>query len=437
MRKYIVYILPVFLAVLAICAAAVWSLKDAMRLGLRNTTDEEFKVIGDPSAIKNLSYQFTVSDWLNVWRVEGHGNKLSAVYEPEGESRQESEIWQNVSVNPVFDDNIKKSSMPDSTFTGADDYDDTRMIGGTDKVVYQIYTANMKSGERKKQEDFTFTVRTKDHADSLIECDYFSETPNETLYCSLSGVGNDIYEHARSSMYMNSMSVDEQGYFCISPLQFYYDFSLLDFDVNPGGIYRMKDGMAERLVSLPLGKKDLLYMVSTEQMLYALVMEKGNLFLYSYDNNGKQMDRLSLNIALDDILNPVLQVDQNHHVLVGYNRVYEDSFETYVFNQDKNGLKQIDVVRLSLTRDDVYQPIILQYEQTVLYCLRLANDTIYIEAADHNKILYSSEVYGEYQEDAALYPLDLYNSTGYEKLISRYLFDGRRSIDMLKLLGTR
>ena len=71
MKKYICYILPVFLLLPILGALGVWSQKNNMQIGLRKTADGEFDVTGDPSAIKNLSYQFMVTDYLNVWQVTG------------------------------------------------------------------------------------------------------------------------------------------------------------------------------------------------------------------------------------------------------------------------------------------------------------------------------------------------------------------------------
>ena len=80
MKKYICYILPVFLLLPILGALGVWSQKNNMQIGLRKTADGEFDVTGDPSAIKNLSYQFMVTDYLNVWQVTGKGDKLQAAY---------------------------------------------------------------------------------------------------------------------------------------------------------------------------------------------------------------------------------------------------------------------------------------------------------------------------------------------------------------------
>lgn len=82
-------------------------------------------------------------------------------------------------------------------------------------------------------------------------------------------------------------------------------------------------------------------------------------------------------------------------------------------------------------------PLQLQYDQGVLYCMQEGNQTIRIMAANHKGMLYSSEVYGDYQEDDRLGYLDLNEGLSYEKIIQRYLFDDRRSIVNLKLLSTR
>jgi len=52
-------------------------------------------------------------------------------------------------------------------------------------------------------------------------------------------------------------------------------------------------------------------------------------------------------------------------------------------------------------------------------------------------MLYSSEVYGDYQEDDLLGYLDLNKGLSYENIIQRYLFDGKRYIVNMKLLSTR
>ncbi|MFR5076909.1 MAG: hypothetical protein ACLTDX_02280 [[Clostridium] innocuum] len=80
MKKYMCYILPVVLLLPIAGALGVWSQKNNMQIGLRKTADGEFDVIGDPSAIKNLSYQFMVTDDLNVWQVTGKGDTLKAAY---------------------------------------------------------------------------------------------------------------------------------------------------------------------------------------------------------------------------------------------------------------------------------------------------------------------------------------------------------------------
>ena len=110
--------------------------------------------------------------------------------------------------------------------------------------------------------------------------------------------------------------MDEHGYFIVSPLQFLYDFSQVTFDQNPGGIYRSENGKSRRIVSLPLGKQDILGIVSTEKNVTALVMEKKELYLYTYDSSGKQLDRSDLHTALPDIAEPVLQLDQQGHCLL-------------------------------------------------------------------------------------------------------------------------
>ena len=127
---------------------------------------------------------------------------------------------------------------------------------------------------------------------ALDRCDYFDNDPKGSLSCSLTG--DDLYQNARASAGLSDMSVDAHGYFIVSPLQFMYDFSQVTFDQNPGGIYRLENGKSRRIVSLPLGKQDILGMVSTEKNVIALVMEKNELSLYTYEQHGKQLDRSAL-----------------------------------------------------------------------------------------------------------------------------------------------
>ena len=55
MKKYICYILPVFLLLPILGALGVWSQKNNMQIGLRKTADGEFDVIHPPSKISPIS----------------------------------------------------------------------------------------------------------------------------------------------------------------------------------------------------------------------------------------------------------------------------------------------------------------------------------------------------------------------------------------------
>ncbi|MFR5076911.1 MAG: hypothetical protein ACLTDX_02290 [[Clostridium] innocuum] len=228
--------------------------------------------------------------------------------------------------------------------------------------------------------------------------------------------------------------MDEHGYFIVSPLQFLYDFSQVTFDQNPGGIYRSENGKSRRIVSLPLGKQDILGIVSTEKNVTALVMEKKELYLYTYDSSGKQLDRSDLHTALPDIAEPVLQLDQQGHILFGYMDGFD--YVAQVYKQKNGRLKQIDSVKVSVGANSS-APVQQQYDQGVLYCMQEGSQTIRILAANHKGMLYSSEVYGDYQEDDLLGYLDLNKGLSYENIIQRYLFDGKRYIVNMKLLSTR
>lgn len=435
MKKYICYILPVFLLLPVLGALGVWSQKNNMQIGLRKTADGEFDVIGDSSAIKNLSYQFMVTDYLNVWQVTGKGDKLQTAY-VESDVLTDQTNTVNIQISPVFDEHIKQNSFKYPGFDQPSDMEITRMISGVEAVSYRLSLLDPQAYEENKQEDLAFEVRwKKDKLGSLIQCDYFDNDPKGSLSCSLpSPLGDDLYQNARASAGLSDMSVDEHGYFIVSPLQFMYDFSQVTFDQNPGGIYRLENGKSRRIVSLPLGKQDILGMVSTEKNVIALVMEKNELYLYTYDSNGKQLNRSALPVTLADIMEPVLLLDQNNHILFGYGNGFEYVFQVY--EQKNAGLKQIDSVNVSVDAGSS-GPLQLQYDQGVLYCMQEGNQTVRIMAANHKGMLYSSEVYGDYQEDDLLGYLDLNEGLSYEKIIQRYLFDDRRSIVNLKLLSTR
>ena len=120
-------------------------------------------------------------------------------------------------------------------------------------------------------------------------------------------------------------------------------------------------------------------------------MEKNELSLYTYDSNGKQLDRSALSVALADIMEPVLLLDQNNHILFGYGNGFEYVFQVY--EQKNASLKQIDRVNISVNAGSS-GPLQLQYDQGVLYCMQEGNQTIRIMAANHKGMLYSSEVYG-------------------------------------------
>ncbi len=435
MKKYICYILPAVLLLPVLGALGVWSQKNNMQIGLRKTADGEFDVIGNPSAIKNLSYQFMVTDDLNVWQVTGKGDTLQAAYAASDVLINQTDTM-SIQISPVFDEHIRQNSFKDTHFDQPSDMENTHMIAGVEAVSYRVSLFDPQTSETKKQKDIAFEVRwKKDKLGSLIQCDYFDKDPNGSLSCALtSPLGDDSYQNARGSAGLPYWSVDEHGYFMISPLQFMYDFSQITFDENPGGIYRLENGKSRRIVSLPLGKQDALGMVSTEKNIIVLVLEKNELYLYTYDSSGKQLDRSPLHTAPSDIAEPVLQLDQNDHILFGYRNGFDYAAQVY---EQKNGkLKQIDSVKVSVGANSG-TPVQQQYDQGVLYCMLEEYQTIRILAANHKGMLYSSEVYGDYQEDNILNNLELDEGLSYENIIRRYLFDGKRYIVNMKLLSTR
>ena len=435
MKKYICYVLPVVLLLPVAGALGVWSQRNTMQIGLRKTADNEFDVIGDPAAIKNLSYQFMVTDDLNVWQVTGKGDTLHAAYTASDALIDQSDAIA-LRITPVFDEHIKQNSIQDPHFDQPEGRELTHMISGVEAVSYRMSLFDPKTPEAKEQRDTAFDIRwKKDKPGSLILCDYFDNDPKDSLSCSLtSPLGGDSYQNARGAAGLHYWSVDEHGYFMVSPLQFMYDFSQVTFDENPGGIYRWEAGSSKRIISLPLGELDVLGMVSTEKNITALVMEKNELYLYTYDSSGKQLDRSAMHIALPDIAEPVLQLDQNEHILFGYREGFDYAAKVY---EQKNGkLKQIDSVKVSIGASSGV-PVQQQYDQGVLYCMLEENQTIHILAANKKGMLYSSEVYGDYQDDDNLNYLGLDEGLSYEKIIQRYLFDGKRYIVNIKLLSTR
>ena len=435
MKKYMCYILPVVLLLPIAGALGVWSQKNNLQIGLRKTADGEFDVIGDSSAIKNLSYQFMVTDDLNVWQVTGKGDTLKAAYAASDVLRDQTNTV-DIQISPVFDEHIKQNSIENPNFDQPSDMEITYMIAGVEDVSYRLSLFDPLANGENKQKDIAFEVRwKKDKLGSLIQCDYFDNDPKGSLSCSLpSPLGDDLYQNARETTGLTCWSVDEHGYFIVSPLQFLYDFSQVTFDQNPGGIYRSENGKSRRIVSLPLGKQDILGIVSTEKNVTALVMEKKELYLYTYDSSGKQLDRSDLHTALPDIAEPVLQLDQQDHILFGYMDGFD--YVAQVYEQKNGRLKQIDSVKVSVGANSS-APVQQQYDQGVLYCMQEGSQTIRILAANHKGMLYRSEVYGDYQEDDLLGYLDLNKGLSYENIIQRYLFDGKRYIVNMKLLSTR
>ena len=137
MKKYICYILPVFLLLPILGALGVWSQKNNMQIGLRKTADGEFDVTGDPSAIKNLSYQFMVTDYLNVWQVTGKGDRLQAAY-IKSDVLTDRTNTVDIQISPVFDEHIKQNSIENPGFDQPDDMEITHMISGVEAVSYRL-----------------------------------------------------------------------------------------------------------------------------------------------------------------------------------------------------------------------------------------------------------------------------------------------------------
>ena len=170
MKKYICYILPVFLLLPILGALGVWSQKNNMQIGLRKTADGEFDVTGD-----QLQAAYVKSDVLT--------DRTNTV---------------DIQISPVFDEHIKQNSIENPGFDQPDDMEITHMISGVEAVSYRLSLLDPQAYGKNKQEDIAFEVRWKqDKLSSLIRCDYFDNDPKGSLSCSLTG--DDLYQNARAS----------------------------------------------------------------------------------------------------------------------------------------------------------------------------------------------------------------------------------------------
>lgn len=410
MKKYMMYLLPALLLAIPLSSAVVWTQRNNMHMGLRETKDNEFAALGDADAIKNLSYRFTVTDSVNIWQIDGKGNQLKAVYDPQGKTAQfgvyDSE--ESYQLQPVFEDSMKMNSFIDRTVSDVDSR--WHMIGSVEAITYRLL-------HEKKQ---------------------FDEKPDDT--------GGDPYMNARMmGMYEEGryMIPDKYGFFNINPMQFSIDFSLVNIEKNPGGIYKMEHGVVKKIVSLPLGSQDILRMTSTDKLLAVLTLEHTNeLYIHTFDHSGKELGNKKLPVKLEDATELLLQFGKDQQLLAGYHQMFEKGIHVHVLEQRNQGLQQKDEITIPTELAESTDQKILQYEDGILYYLQAIYNNegqIYIGAANKDKVLYSSEVYGEYQEDEQLTPLDFYNQkvSAYEKLIAGFTFDRGRSLDTLELLEIR
>lgn len=446
MKKYMMYLLPALLLAIPLSSAVVWTQRNNMHMGLRETKDNEFAALGDADAIKNLSYRFTVTDSVNIWRIDGKGNQLKAVYDPQGKTAQfgvyDSE--ESYQLQPVFEDSMKMNSFIDRTVSDVDSR--WHMIGGVEAITYRLLHEKKQFDEKPDDTGISFRILSVlDERPLNISYD-FTE-PQATLQCDMQNdTGGDPYMNARMmGMYEEGcyMIPDKYGFFNINPMQFSIDFSLVNIEKNPGGIYKMEHGVVKKIVSLPLGSQDILRMTSTDKLLAVLTLEHTNeLYIHTFDHSGKELGNKKLPVKLEDATELLLQFGKDQQLLAGYHQMFEKGIHVHVLEQRNQGLQQKDEITIPTELAESTDQKILQYEDGILYYLQAIYNNegqIYIGAANKDKILYSSEVYGEYQEDEQLTPLDFYNQkvSAYEKLIAGFTFDRGRSLDTLELLEIR
>lgn len=287
------YLLPALLLAIPLSSAVVWTQRNNMHMGLRETKDNEFAALGDADAIKNLSYRFTVTDSVNIWRIDGKGNQLKAVYDPQGKTAQfgvyDSE--ESYQLQPVFEDSMKMNSFIDRTVSDVDSR--WHMIGGVEAITYRLLHEKKQFDEKPDDTGISFRILSVlDERPLNISYD-FTE-PQATLQCDMQNdTGGDPYMNARMmGMYEEGryMIPDKYGFFNINPMQFSIDFSLVNIEKNPGGIYKMEHGVVKKIVSLPLGSQDILRMTSTDKLLAVLTLEHTNeLYIHTFDHSGKEL----------------------------------------------------------------------------------------------------------------------------------------------------
>lgn len=191
------YLLPALLLAIPLSSAVVWTQRNNMHIGLRETKDNEFAALGDADAIKNLSYRFTVTDSVNIWRIDGKGNQLKAVYDPQGKTAQfgvyDSE--ESYQLQPVFEDSMKMNSFIDRTVSDVDSR--WHMIGSVEAITYRLLHEKKQFDEKPDDTGISFRISSLlDERPLNISYD-FTE-PQATLQCDMQNdTGGDPYMNAR------------------------------------------------------------------------------------------------------------------------------------------------------------------------------------------------------------------------------------------------
>lgn len=401
MKKYSMYALVFCILLSGIFSLAIWSKRNDFSLGLRVTSDYENTTVGDPNEIKDLEYELTITDGnKQFWIISGQGETMTTEYQRDNYS---SRIARNTSkddlnhyyrflINPVMNesyidpDNVRKASSEGYTTEGFD-----YSIADVTKVDYEC---ELRDFDENKIDSFTFQVDAKNPEEPLemnFDIQGYDGSDIE-IYDGLRSTRKKTFTNMNKSD-TSELQNDKYSFFYISPAGFNFNTKNVKFSKPIGGIYRIDHQKnVKQIVEADLDQTLIYKVALLEDKLYAIIENKGSLYIQQYDENGNILKQQKLGIE-EELAEAEINFYEGNILL--HTSLVDD-----ILNK-RTTIINFDNFRIEKTFDymDKGSESMYKYKDGKLTIVSSDYSNLYIRVIQEEKTLYDSEFFGDYQDD--------------------------------------
>lgn len=465
MKKYMGYLPLCILGMIIVFSLLVYSRRNDYVVGLSTVAAQENKSVGDPNAIRDLTYSFYIMDdnqqfdnfntMHNIWRVDAVGDTFTTTYDPAGymeyakKNAEKQMVYMDIraryDAKTMNTGDMKKECM---TYNDGKPY--CTYSDKVDHLTYDmIISLSNGYGNSKTFPEYkkSTLMRTK-NGKKDIEINYMldeNRTEEDIYLYSTFGGGNadDIYGNLKGNgeQTLYDVKIKEDFYVSVRALDFDANLSNAKLDKDPTGIYRVDpQGRVTQIVQKDVQKGTLISMCAFKNRLAVIEEEGGRLYGRLYSTEGKLLDEVRLEMDLDQISNTMVTTDRETLMFQLASLYESEKYTVVLYDVKDDAFQKLDRIVTDLHKgSSMYGNyslnFVMQYDRRkqVLYSIQMWNDSdLYVTAQTNKKILYDSFLYGDYSDDKQLALAETLSTSGsYQNFVSFLLNTQKRKLSYL------